>query len=118
MKLYYYLILLMIYSYESSSEVHIIDDYSKPESHLMLALGIKESELYIDELPVTLIGNIVEYHGDDIYTFQDESGTIVTKIETKKINFSAIPTSKILIKGKVDTNITGVKVDVEIVTFL
>ncbi|MEZ8863305.1 NirD/YgiW/YdeI family stress tolerance protein [Vibrio sp. 10N.247.311.51] len=84
--------------------------------YLTTANDIIDSDLLIDGLPVALVGKIVEYHGDDIYTFRDETGYINVEIEYDNWMMQASTTQSIVeVNGEVDKSFIGIRVDVDFI---
>lgn len=84
--------------------------------YLTTANDIIDSDLLIDGLPVALVGKIVEYHGDDIYTFRDETGNINVEIEYDNWMMQDSTTQFIVeVNGEVDKSFAGIIVDVDFI---
>ena len=84
--------------------------------YVTTANEVIDSDLFIDGLPVALVGKIVEEHGDDIYTFRDETGNISVEIEYDNWMMEDSTTQSILeVNGEVDKSFIGIRVDVDFI---
>ena len=67
-----------------------------------------------DDTWVTLRGNIVERISDDLYKFQDSSGTVNVDIDHKRWNgVTVTPQDTVEIQGEVDKDWNSVEIDVK-----
>lgn len=63
---------------------------------------------------VTLRGKIVERISDDLYKFQDSSGTVNVDIDHKRWNgVTVTPQDTVEIRGEVDKDWNSVEIDVK-----
>ena len=70
-----------------------------------------------DDTWVTLRGNIVERISDDLYKFQDSSGTVNVDIDHKRWNgVTVTPQDTVEIQGEVDKDWNSVEIDVKQIT--
>ncbi len=80
-------------------------------------LGIKDAGTQADDSWVTLKGKIINHKGDDMYTFQDASGTGIVEIENKAWHGVMVgPDDMVELLVKVDKDWGNVELEVKRVT--
>ena len=78
------------------------------------AMTVEKAKTMSDDTWVTLRGKIVERISDDLYKFQDGSGTVNVDIDHKRWNgVTVTPQDTVEIQGEVDKDWNSVEIDVK-----
>ncbi|EGU38760.1 protein YgiW [Vibrio ichthyoenteri ATCC 700023] len=93
--------------------------FSGPTQGISTVKQVLDSEMFSDDMPVTLTGRIKASLGGEMYLFADTTGEVTVEIEHDKwFGQSASPTTNVQLIGEIDKNMSGVKVDVDVVKVL
>ncbi|WP_305816409.1 NirD/YgiW/YdeI family stress tolerance protein [Photobacterium leiognathi] len=80
--------------------------------------AVLNASVFINNTPVTLVGNISRYLGDDNYKFTDKTGSIIVDIDNEKWNGTkVIPGMKVLIHGDIEKGINNTLINVDYIRF-
>lgn len=75
---------------------------------------VKDAQSMPDDTVLVLRGNIIKSLGDEKYTFQDETGTIVVEIDNDDWNGQTVaPTDTVTLYGEVDSGLFKTEIDVD-----
>jgi uncharacterized protein (TIGR00156 family) len=76
--------------------------------------AMAEQSEVLEDVKVTLTGNIIKQLDDEHYTFKDATGSITVEIDKEKFMFSSVtPETDIMITGEIDKEINLLKIDVD-----
>ena len=93
--------------------------FQGPSQGVSTVKEIRDSGMFSDEKPVTLVGNIKASLGGEKYTFVDETGEITVEIDHDKwLNQNVTPETKVQLSGEIDKDLTDTLVDVDTVKVL
>lgn len=90
-----------------------VDSTSQPN-----VISVKDAVAAKDDTVVILKGNLVKRIDDDKFTFKDASGTVTIEIDDDIVNRMSnayiTPEDEIIVEGKLDKELLGKKVKVEV----
>ncbi|EGU35913.1 NirD/YgiW/YdeI family stress tolerance protein [Vibrio scophthalmi] len=93
--------------------------FSGPTQGISTVKQVLDSGMFSDDMPVTLTGRIKSSLGGEMYLFADSTGEVTVEIDHDKwFGQSATPTTNVQIMGEIDKNMSGVKVDVDVIKIL
>lgn len=93
--------------------------FSGPAQGISTVKQALDADMFSDDMPVTLTGHIKASLGGERYLFADSTGEVTIEIDHGKwFGQSATPTTKVQIIGDIDKNISGTKVDVDVIKVL
>ncbi len=93
--------------------------FSGPTQGISTVKQVLDAGMFSDDMPVTLTGQIKASLGGEMYLFSDSTGEVTVEIEHDKWwGQSATPTTKVQIMGEIDKDISGTKVDVDVIKVL
>ncbi len=93
--------------------------FSGPNQGVSTVKQVLDSGVFSDDMPVTLTGKIKSSLGGEQYLFEDSTGEVIVDIDHDKwVGQSVTPSSTVELRGEVDKNISGVKVDVDVIKVL
>ena len=90
--------------------------FSGPNQGISTVNQVLDAGMFSDDMPVTLTGRIKSSLGGDLYLFTDNTGDVTVEIDHDKwLGQSATPATKVQLKGEIDKDLSGVKVDVDMI---
>lgn len=93
--------------------------FSGPTQGISTVKQVLDAGMFSDGKPVTLTGRIKSSLGGEIYLFSDSTGQVTVEIDHDKwFGQSVTPTTNVQIIGEIDKNMSGVKVDVDVIKIL
>ena len=93
--------------------------FSGPNQGISTVDQVLDTGVFSDDMPVTLTGHIKASLGGEKYLFADTTGEVTVEIDHDKwLGQSATPETKVQLVGEIDKEISGVKVDVDVIKVL
>ncbi|MCY9844865.1 NirD/YgiW/YdeI family stress tolerance protein [Vibrio caribbeanicus] len=93
--------------------------FQGPSQGVSTVKEVRDSGMFSDDNPVTLVGHIKGSLGGEKYTFADETGEIVVEIDHDKWSGQNVtPETKVQLSGEIDKDLTDTRVDVDMVKLL
>ncbi|EGQ7854411.1 MULTISPECIES: NirD/YgiW/YdeI family stress tolerance protein [Vibrio] len=90
--------------------------FSGPTQGISTVKQVLDAGMFSDDMPVTLTGRIKASLGGEMYLFSDATGEVTVEIDHDKwFGQSATPTTNVQLIGEIDKNMSGVKVDVDVI---
>ncbi|PMH03990.1 hypothetical protein BCU78_01980 [Vibrio lentus] len=88
--------------------------FSGPVYGITTVKQVNDSGMFNDDMPVTLTGRIKASLGGEMYLFTDSTGEVTIEIDHDKwFGRTVTPATIIQIRGEIDRNVFGIKVDVD-----
>ncbi|HAS61163.1 MAG TPA: hypothetical protein DCS35_00500 [Vibrio sp.] len=93
--------------------------FNGPTQGITTVQQVFDAGTFSDDMPVTLTGNIKSSLGDEMFIFTDSTGEITIEIDNDKwLNQTATPENQVQIVGEIDKDISGTKIDVDVIRVL
>ncbi|GAK87231.1 protein co-occuring with molybdenum cofactor biosynthesis protein B [Vibrio ponticus] len=100
----------------NSSPTQNQSGFSGPTHGISSVKQVLDAGMFSDDMPVTLTGRIKASLGGEMYLFSDATGEVAVEIDHDKwFGQSATPTTNVQLIGEIDKNMSGVKVDVDVI---
>lgn len=97
----------------TSSTLTTAGGFTGPVHTISTVQSVMDAGLFSDDQPVALTGYITQSLGGELYQFQDETGTINVEIDDDEWRGQVVsPTTKVIIMGEIEKELTHTTVDV------